>query len=270
MDSNQQDIIPIVYDNLEKVCKDRILITPNKNGLFIIHEPKDVADVDYMDFAEKMYFEIAYPKSMLLFRNHSLTKDFPIEFIDSFTRKKIAEDFRNWDKQQVLQPFLLELLTKGVNKKTQINILKGKYINSQQIHAFFREAAKLGYTYSQYFFTNIPKDYDKDKIPSFAYIHGDGQVEKYGTNISDKAVVNLVEKQKRTFVRFTTKGESWHCIISDLSSITGRERGKKFGGISHMHYISDKFGINKTSLIDSLQYHDHPSCAYHIRLNNDN
>ena len=260
------DIIPITYDNLEKVSKNRFFITPNRNGLFIINEAKNILDVDYRDFAEKMYFEISFPRALLIFRNHPLTKNFPEEFVDAFIRNKIHEEYNEWDSKQVLQPFLSQLLTEDINKKAQINLLKGKYLTSQQIHAFYRDAAKLGYLYSQYFFTKVPKGYDKSNIPSFAYVHEDGGVEKYNTTLSDKAVENLIQEQKRTFVCFVSKEERWHCVISDLSSITGRESGKVFGGISHMHYISDKFGIKKETLMECLRNCDHPSSAYHIQL----
>lgn len=260
------EIIPITYDNLEKASKDKFFITPNETGLFIVHEAKNIVDVDYRDFAEKMYFEMAFPRAILIFQNHSLTKNFPEDFVDAFTRKKIHDEYNEWDNQQVLQPFLVQLLIEDLNKKAQLNLLKGRAITPQQIHAFFRESAKLGYLYSQYFFTEAPKGYTQSQIPSFAYIHEDGQVEKYDTTLSDKAIEHIVQTQKRTFVRFATKGEKWHCIISDLSSITGRERGKEFGGIPHMHYISNAFGINKEVLMESLQEFDHPSSASHIRL----
>ena len=260
------EIIPITYDNLEKVSKDKFFITPNKNGLFVIHEAKNVVDVDYQDFAKRMYYEIAFPQAILIFRNHPLTKDFPEDFVNNFTKKKIQEDYEEWDSQQVLRPFLFQLLADDLNKKAQINILKGKYLTSQQLHAFYREAAKLGYLYSQYFFSEAPKGYDKNQIPSFAYVHEDGQVEKYDTTLSDKGIEHIVRNQKRTFACFVSKEDKWHCIISDLSSITGRETGKKFGGISHMHYISDKFGISKENLLENLQKCDHPYSAYHIQL----
>jgi len=266
MENQSKDIVSFVYDNLEKVSKDRVIITPNSNGFYILHEPKDIVDVNFMDFAEKMYFEIAYPKMMLFFSHNPMTKNFPIDFVDDFVRKQITKDFHSWDSKQILQPFLLQLLTSDINKKAQINLLKGKYITSEQIHAFFREASKLGYLYSHFFFTKIPKGYEKTKLPSFAYVHKDGIVEKYGTKITDNAVKNLVETQQRTFVRFATREKEWHCIISDLSGITGREIGKEFGGIAHMHYISNKFGITKEALMESLQICKHPSTAYHIRL----
>ena len=104
------EIIPITYDNLEKVSKEKFFITPNKNGLFIIHEAKNIVDVNYRDFAQQMYFEIAYPRITLLFRNHPLIKDFPENIVDNFIRKKIQEDYNEWDSQQVLQPFLYQLI----------------------------------------------------------------------------------------------------------------------------------------------------------------
>lgn len=124
MESKQQDIIPIVYDDFEKVSKDRIFITPNRNGLYILHEPKNIIDVSYRDFSQRMFFEIAYPNAMLIFQNNPSTRDFPIDFVDAFTRKQIAKEYKKWDEQQVLQPFLYDLLTNDLSKKEQINVLK--------------------------------------------------------------------------------------------------------------------------------------------------
>lgn len=153
-----------------------------------------------------------------------------------------------------------------LNKKEQTQLVVAKEYDAEQIILFFDKSSQKGYKYMRKTFEKIPSNYIDEQIPLYATIKENGEVVQYGSSMSDKGVKNFILERKRTAVQIAYNEEHWHCFIFDYSGLAGREGGKQFNGVKHCHYISDKFGMQRDTLLKMLESFHHPSATIHMKL----
>lgn len=171
----------------------------------------------------------------------------------------------NIEKQSL--PIELEkILDTELKKKQQIALLKGATITPSQLGALFLKAGEKGYMYSQYRFEKEQKKYPKQDLPTFAQIRDDGTIEYEGeTTLTDGQIKDLITTTKFIVARILDNGKHWHCFFQNSSGIQGKEGGV-LGSQSHLHYISDSFGISKKELIEQIKNVEYPTTPVHILL----
>jgi hypothetical protein len=60
----------------------------------------------------------------------------------------------------------------------------------------------------------------------------------------------VVEHRHVAVAKFLDIGKQWHCFFLTFRSLRGEENHD--GGTPHMHYISDKWGISRSSVVKQL------------------
>lgn len=188
-----------------------------------------------------------------------------IDYLDVKCHKEAVYFFTK--SGYVLDDDLQKLIyDESLNKRQQCQLIGNKEFGSEQIVLFLAESSKRGYKYMRKTYEQIPTTYTDEQIPLFATIKDDGTVEQVGSSMSEKGVKNFILERKRTNVQMAYNDSHWHCFIFDYSGLAGRESGKMFSGISHCHYISDKFGMDMDRLFEALSAFCHPGLSTHMRL----
>lgn len=158
------------------------------------------------------------------------------------------------------------LLTGEYSKKEQIAKLKGLAIKPEQLVTIFLYAEKLGYDFSTYRFEGKPVKFDSKELPFIIHLLDDDAVEHIGeTCLSDGQLKELFIASKFAVARILDNGKHWHCLYQTKRGISGKEPGR-YGKLSHIHYISDSFGITRTDFIKAFKSGYIPSSNVHIVL----
>lgn len=79
----------------------------------------------------------------------------------------------------------------------------------------------------------------------------------------------IVMTSQFVLARILNNGVHWHCFFQTKRGVSGKEPGE-FGSKSHIHYISDSFGISLDDIIKGFKGGYCPHSKVHIILNDEN
>lgn len=163
---------------------------------------------------------------------------------------------RRWEEEYKLAvnielPKVLIDLLNTERKNTQVKLLHGFRITTYQLQSFIYYAWSQGFSFSQYKSQNFPNGTNNTELPSIFYIDNNGLSKIGQTNLSDGQLKEIIKNRKVVIAKFFDKKESWHCFFITYESIGGKESWEN--GQAHFHYISDKFGLDRQKVVDSLK-----------------
>ena len=146
------------------------------------------------------------------------------------------------------------------NKDEQKRILNTDIeLTSYSLSKFIIQAHKeYGFKYSVYRFTTNPKNFDKSKMPPFAYKNEDNTIRIIGnTTMKDGEIKNAIDHRKVIIAKFLDKGDIWHCFFYDYKSMNGKEAD----GIPHIHYISNAWTLSREFSLQKFKEGFRPSSS---------
>ena len=122
-------------DKFEKFIKEKL--NSKEYELIKKYSVNDITSKtnDITKWLYKMFSENQLPKTDLKINNSWFYCEI-FEVYNKFVKsKKIKHirDYKKWDEQQVLQPFLYDLLTNDLSKKEQINVLIAVPLKSDSV-----------------------------------------------------------------------------------------------------------------------------------------
>jgi hypothetical protein len=226
-------------------------IADARKGGYSIFEAKDVERVDPVKYFKEVFIvpQISVERRLIQAYMHFPDKD----LMPFLYKKKLPE----WEKEYqriieiVVPPNFLALLT-STSKKDQVRLMKEQSITPDQLIAFiFKAWNEFGFTFTTFSAEHYHNGLNTADLPKLIHVKGDA-VEKIGsTSLSDGQMKQLVEHRKVTVTKLLEKGDEWHCLFVTYKSLRGEESWK--GGQPHLHYISDKFGIPRETVINDLK-----------------
>ena len=161
---------------------------------------------------------------------------------------------------------LKDILTVELSKKEQVALLKGVSLSTNQIDALLIFAGNNGYKLSQYRHDIIPTKYKSANIPKLIFRNEDGKIEHTGTtHLTDGQLKEILESSNFTLCRILSNEKHWHCFFQTKLGIYGKEHGD-FGNKSHLHYVSDAFGLKLEDVIKDFKQGKCPHSNVHIVL----
>ena len=253
---------------------------PNSNGFYSVMK---VGDFEYANPIEKMSeviidVSIAMQKNhlSLVMRNNPLppegVKD-PEAIIAKVLRKnaiKFWEEHYKSLMEKVVPENLFNILESS-SKKEQIQLLKGVSLTGNELTSFiFKAWQKFGFTYSTYYSEHSHNGLDETKMPAFAYKEDNSNIVSIGsTSLTDGQIKQAIDTRKVIVSKFLDKGENWHCFFLSFRSLKGQENWN--GGQPHLHYISHKWGLTRSYVLEQLRSKDYklPSLPHIAFIRND-
>ncbi|RYZ20878.1 MAG: hypothetical protein EOO10_22845 [Chitinophagaceae bacterium] len=155
-----------------------------------------------------------------------------------------------------------QALLESKSKKEQFRLLKNAQLSSKGLMALLLLAESKGYSFSQYTAEHDRQGLEKEKMPLLAELK-DGVVHKVGdTQLSDGEIAQAIRHRKFLNAKFIDRENSWHCFFLTFESIGGEERWKD--GQPHYHYISDKFGIPRATVLQELKSRKYRFSPWHL------
>jgi hypothetical protein len=252
--------------------RDYTIKVANKQNRYHIRK---IADFEYANPVEQI--SLMYISSYIWFdKNILATKGFiaPQEWIEEFLSKKALKEWAT-EYQKIIStpiPKNLFILLEAKTKKEQIKSLKDLSLSNDELIAFiFKAYEKYGFKYSQYKATHNHKGLDETKLPSAIHIEDDGTISTIGsTNLSKGEQRQVIEHRKVTVSKFLDNKDIWHCFFLTFKSFGGKENYKN--GQPHLHYISNKWGINREEVLSQLTSKDYslpslPHIDFHTHRN---
>lgn len=224
------------------------------NGLtYVFTTMEDVEDVDPIEYFINYYAKTLEPIVCKLQENKPKGLDIPdylnTQLLSLYCAKVIVQQTMSKE----LPGFLSSLIDKDLRKKEQEKLLKGVEITIEQLGSLFYQAVEKGYKFSSYNFQIIPNEYQSRKLPHFAYYDEDGKLVKNGdTDLTEGEIKDLIERSSFLLVRILDNGKHWHSFLQTRKGLLGKEPGR-LGSKSHIHYISDSFGISKEDFVNELK-----------------
>lgn len=163
-----------------------------------------------------------------------------------------AKHFQSIIEETDLRANLRELVSTDLKKKDQIHILKGVEISRNELLRLFYYAEEIGYTFS-FFLRDAKRTSFLDKMmPEIIYLDEAGNTQHVGeTDLSDGQMKHLVDQRQSLIVWLLEKDDTWHCFLQTIKGLKGKEGGK-MGSLSHIHYMSNSFGISKDELLNKI------------------
>lgn len=230
---------------------------PEDNGTFNFYEAGDFEYVNPIEQISGIYINSAIELERSVLK---LTKfEGSEEIIEKVLLKRALKD---WDSKHneiiktTIPKNLIELLTSST-KKEQIKLLKGLSINTSQLIAFvFLAFEQFGFKFSQYKAQHHHSGLNINHLPQLIYVEDNGNVKTIGKTVLTKGQqLQAVEHRKATVSKFLDNDNGWHCFFLTFRSLSGKETYKN--GQPHLHYISDKWGIDREEVKAQLTSKDY-------------
>lgn len=240
----------------------------NKDISFIINEMGEVENVDARSFIKSYHVRAILPVYIRIIEHlRGFCPQSWFSQIVEETNDIVEKRMKVLDSIEIPHQ-VHKLLESSLFKKEQIKLLKSLSLSADQLGGVFVQAGLLGYKFSNYRFNGIPKEYREKDLPTFIYLKDDGNLDTYGsTSLSDGELRDLVIRSKFIVARILDDGKKWHCFYQTKSGVQGKEKGI-LGSQSHIHYISDSFGISREDFVKALKGGHVPSSEVHILLKN--
>jgi hypothetical protein len=235
---------------------------PLKESEFIKIEEEDFEFVNPIDRYLESHVITNMTFLLPLFRDKS-----PIErkVLENILRKKAEAEFEK-EYNQIISIHTPEELIKllHTNKKSeQIKVIKKLQLKRIELKNFiFRAFLDYNYTFSQYIGEHYPNDFNLEALPTAAH-NENGTLEVIGnTSLSDGKLKQIMSHRRRTIAKFIDNGKNWHCFFSTSKGLRGEENYK--GGTPHLHYISDKWNIDRAEVVKQLKSNRYSFKALHV------
>lgn len=243
------------------------LIPQNISGYVIANIMEDVENVNARDYFISFNTNSIYPAIQAIIEDSSLE---PIcKDPRSIYTAAIKISTEQIEKTASLEfpEEIKDLFTKEMSKKEQISLLRGVSISIEQLGAIFIYASDNGYKFSNYLFSDTPKKYVGADLPSFIHLKDNGIIEHYGeTSLTDGQMKEIVNVSQFVLARILNNGIHWHCFYQTRRGVLGYESGE-YGSKSHIHYISDSFGVSLKDVIKGFKSGNCPHSKVHILIN---
>lgn len=186
--------------------------------------------------------------------------------IISLAALKIATQLYDEFAEEKVDKCFKSIFGKELNRKEQVQLLKGVQLKKTQLLSLFNYAEKKGYSFSYYRFQGESKSLKDEKLPSFMYLKKDGSIEYVGeTTLTEGQMKMLIDQADVLIVRIFDNGVHWHCFLQTYKGLKGKESGVQ-GSRPHLHYISDAFGVSKDNLVSMIKMGRYPRTPVHIPL----
>lgn len=178
-----------------------------------------------------------------------------------------AKAFQSLIDETNLRANLKELVSSDLKKKDQVRILNGTEISRSELLKLFYYAEEIGYTFSFFLRDAEQTDFLDKTMPKIIYLD-DGKTQHVGeTDLSDGQMKHLVDQRQSLIVWLLEKEDTWHCFLQTIKGLKGKESGK-MGGLPHIHYLSNSFGISKDALLNKIKNEgEYVTTKVHIPLN---
>lgn len=151
-------------------------------------------------------------------------------------------------------------------KRQQEKLLKGLILNAKDVIYIMQKAEQLGYLLDIHSFEVYPERYKGKTPPACYHLKEDNTLDVIGkTDMTEGEMKALLKDRKLLMVRLFHKDEHWHCFYHTFRGLAGEEPGPH-GSKPHWHYISDKYGIPKSELLERFKKGDAPSSKIHIEI----
>lgn len=243
------------------------IIKTDKMDYIIANIMDDIENVDVKETLIEFHSKSIYPTLKAIIINSQLNDTYKNPIFIHLLATKIAEERINKTASLDLPKEIKQLFQNGLSKKEQISLLKGVTISIEQLGTIFLYANDNGYKFSQYRFADKPKKYKGSDLPSFIHLKDDDTIEHYGeTSLTDGQMKEIVLVSGFVLARILNNGKHWHCFYQNKKGLQGKEHGK-FGSQSHIHYISDSFGISLDDAIKGFKSGICPHSKVHILIN---
>lgn len=223
----------------------------------------DVENVSFRDYSIAFHAKSIYPV-ICKFMDSILGFCIP-HIAEEYAISMATDTVDSLKSERIPKPIMTILTDHALKKKQQISLLRGVEISPTQLGATFLFAESSGYSFSNLRFEGEPKQYSPEELPSFIYINGDGIEHMGETELSDGQLKNIVENSNFIVARILDDGENWHCFFQTRRGVLGNEPGE-YGGVPHLHYISNAFGCSLGDLKKAIKNGTYPSTKIHIPL----
>jgi hypothetical protein len=230
----------------------KISKVPSDRGHYFVSSSEDFNQINPIDY----YADIHISIRILLEREILIAKKPPVTLkaMEAFLYKRALHEWgielEKMLKVSVPENFILLLTSES--KKEQVRLLKDQSLTPEQLSSFLIKAyLNHGYLLSQFSREHLHNGLENVKLPTVIHIDGEN-VRKVGdTLLTDGQLTQLIKHRKVVVVKFLDNGTNWHCFFLTYKSISGKESWKN--GQPHFHYISDKFGITREKVEESLK-----------------
>ena len=158
--------------------------------------------------------------------------------------------------------FNLLSLNKKKRQLAEINkIAASNGLTSDELQAFiFRAYLNHGYTLSMYTGEKLPTGLNAGEFPDAAMVEEDGSTRIWGdTSLNNSQIKNGILQRGFVAARVLDKGPLWHCFIYTMNGVNGKELGQG----PHIHYISNAWGHERSSVVAQVKAGD-----YSLNTNN--
>jgi hypothetical protein len=135
-------------------------------------------------------------------------------------------------------------------------------LTTDLVMSFIYEVCKTDeYTYSMYSGRVLPNGLKWKNMPRMAYLEEDGTVSVYGeTPLTTGQIKAAIQGQKTVIAKFIDKAPNWHCFVYTMKGICGLETGQG----SHIHYLSNIWGIKREKVVSDIKAGKYPNTGNHI------
>ena len=192
---------------------------------------------------------------------------FQLTHLGNYPEDKARDRAMAMLKEWVSKPcpiFLLSLFSTN-SKKEQEKLLRGKSITPEHLICWILQSGRYGGLFSQYSYdAGTPQDL-KGRAPVMIDASKPERIKTIGkTNLSDAALLNLVENQKRVISQFVDFPDGrWYCFYRTFRGLSGREAGKQG---QHLHFISFAYGLSRDALVEGFMKGKCPGNGLHVHL----
>jgi hypothetical protein len=223
----------------------------NSSSRYWINKIEDVERVNPIE-----HFKKTYVYGRMNFHERFFEMNYPgISSIESH-RLLIQRIYNEWEEHlnkgcKKHLPINLDNLFNAKRKSEQEKIWRDIKMTSEDYWAFIVQAYdKFGYTMSSYRADHNHKGLVESELPKLFHIDN-GQVVVLGeTTLTQGQLKQAIQHRKVTVSKFFDKDENWHCLFLTFASLKGEEKYKN--GKPHLHYISNKWGLPRTSVVSQL------------------
>jgi len=220
----------------------------------------EVENVDPKIFLTEFYAKSLYPAIKCMFLKVGISNE---EFCVSYANKQSALEISKSESLEIPEN-IKKILQEEHSKKEQVALLHGIEISDGQLEAAFLFAGKCGYSFSNYRYEKPENRYEY--VPPFIYLKDDNSVESVGpTQLSDGQLKDIVLSSNFIIARILDNGTHWHSFFQTRRGVMGKESGK-YGTQSHLHYISDAFGISREDFVKEIKSGHYHNTPVHILL----
>ena len=220
-----------------------------------IHSIYTEPDCEYVNPIER--FQVSTINSFAQMERDVLQLQFPgvpiPRKIESMIVKRAVKSWKRILQRGLVTKIPCELfqLLEATSKREQEVLLKGLKFSSDQFIAFIYKSFLLHkFTFRQYTAEFSQKGINEGDLPLIAYVE-DEKLEIVGNSpLSEGQLKQAIQHRKRTIAKFFDRGTVWHCFFITYKSLR-EERWRD--GQPHYHYISDKFGLERSDVVNQLK-----------------